>query len=371
MTFRDLSEDQFSSIIDNIYSASADTSQWHDVIKDVGAASGGFGGSLALWDMQQRQPPISYNQGFPDDFWDNYCTHLIASDPLAPAFAARPELEIYTGEMLISEEVNRTNEVRRLAREATDQEYCYGARLFSRHGLESTLILGRTSDQGAASADDIARLAVFLPHLRRSVLLGRNIGERLSGAALDALSFGVMILDELGQVSFANSAMSAIAATRDGLRFNSAGLTLSNAEEDKVFRRLVENTRRRTFLGSPSRTALSATRPSGRRAYSILVCPFPRNDVYPALGNPVLICVSDPAQASRITEGTLMALYHLTPAEARLAINLIHFGNLAEAATKSALTEGSARQYLKRIFEKTGTRGQVELVALILGSVRV
>lgn len=371
MTFHNLSEEQFTSVIDTIYSAAADSSQWQQVIKDVGTASGGFGGSLALWDLQQRQPPVSYNQAFPDDFWNEYCTHLMSSDPLAPAFAARPELEIYTGEMLISEEVNRTDEVRKRVRASTDQDYCYGARLFSRHGLESTLILARTTDQGAAGPDDIARLAVFLPHLRRSILLARKVGERLSSAALDVLSFGVLILDEAGQVSFANSAMSDIAAARDGIRFTSAGLSLCNPEEDRTYRRLVENTRRRSFLHTPAKTALTATRVSGRRPYSILVCPFPRADLYPSLGNSVLVCVSDPAQTSHITEETLAALYRLTPAEARLAVSLVRFGNLAAAAANCGLTEGSARQYMKRIFEKTGTHGQVELVALIVGSVRV
>jgi len=65
----------------------------------------------------------------------------------------------------------------------------------------------------------------------------------------------------------------------------------------------------------------------------------------------------------------LVALFDLSPAEARLTISLVKCGALSAAAMECSLTEGSARQYMKRIFNKTGTRGQVELVALIMGSV--
>ena len=66
----------------------------------------------------------------------------------------------------------------------------------------------------------------------------------------------------------------------------------------------------------------------------------------------------------------MAALFAFTGAEARLVIGLVTRGSLASAAAACGLTEGSARQYMKRIFSKTDTRGQVELVALVMGTVR-
>ena len=58
----------------------------------------------------------------------------------------------------------------------------------------------------------------------------------------------------------------------------------------------------------------------------------------------------------------LQAEFKLTPAQARLAA-LIHDGaSVKQAAMQLGITEGSARQYLRRIFAKTGTNRQIDLI---------
>jgi DNA-binding CsgD family transcriptional regulator len=39
-----------------------------------------------------------------------------------------------------------------------------------------------------------------------------------------------------------------------------------------------------------------------------------------------------------------------------------------QAASSLAITEGSARQYLKKVFEKTGVRRQLDLIRAIDGA---
>jgi DNA-binding CsgD family transcriptional regulator len=71
--------------------------------------------------------------------------------------------------------------------------------------------------------------------------------------------------------------------------------------------------------------------------------------------------------AARVT--TLAAMFGLTPSEARLAVALAGGDSLADAATRLGLTIETARNYSKRVFAKTGTRGQADLVRTIIGSV--
>jgi DNA-binding CsgD family transcriptional regulator len=59
-------------------------------------------------------------------------------------------------------------------------------------------------------------------------------------------------------------------------------------------------------------------------------------------------------------------LYALTPAEARLAAALLGGRTLAEYAEAAQLSVGTTRQYLKSIFQKTGTRRQAGLIATLL-----
>src|SRR5215475_4485266 len=58
--------------------------------------------------------------------------------------------------------------------------------------------------------------------------------------------------------------------------------------------------------------------------------------------------------------------FGLTPAEARLAFQLVTGGTLRSAAVKLSITYETARTELKKIFNKTGTCRQAELVIVIV-----
>ncbi len=58
----------------------------------------------------------------------------------------------------------------------------------------------------------------------------------------------------------------------------------------------------------------------------------------------------------------LQKMFELTPAQAQLAALLFEGASVKQAAACLGITEGSARQYLRRIFVKTGTNRQLDLV---------
>ncbi len=62
-------------------------------------------------------------------------------------------------------------------------------------------------------------------------------------------------------------------------------------------------------------------------------------------------------------------MFDLIPSEARLALALSRGMSIAEAAIELGLTVESARTYSKRIYAKTGARGQADLVRFIHRSV--
>ena len=62
----------------------------------------------------------------------------------------------------------------------------------------------------------------------------------------------------------------------------------------------------------------------------------------------------------------LRDFYDLTPAEVRLAFAFLSEASIEAAAAREGLTSGTARQYMKRIFKKTATRNQAQLMKLLL-----
>ncbi len=50
----------------------------------------------------------------------------------------------------------------------------------------------------------------------------------------------------------------------------------------------------------------------------------------------------------------------------RLALAFLSGASIEAAAAREGLTGGTARQYMKRIFKKTATRNQAQLMKLLL-----
>lgn len=64
----------------------------------------------------------------------------------------------------------------------------------------------------------------------------------------------------------------------------------------------------------------------------------------------------------------LMDLFDLSHSEARLAWNMIRGLSIAEAAEEAGIAIGTARGYSKKIYAKTGARGQPDLMRTLLTS---
>jgi DNA-binding CsgD family transcriptional regulator len=58
--------------------------------------------------------------------------------------------------------------------------------------------------------------------------------------------------------------------------------------------------------------------------------------------------------------------YGLAPSEARLLLTLIEGRRISDYATEAGITLNTAKEYLKKLFDKTGTSRQADLVRLIL-----
>jgi DNA-binding CsgD family transcriptional regulator len=76
--------------------------------------------------------------------------------------------------------------------------------------------------------------------------------------------------------------------------------------------------------------------------------------------------IAVPAQPlAACEEDLLRQRFGLSPRQANLTALLLSGRSVKEAATALGVTEGSARQYLKLIFRKTGARRQADLVRLV------
>ncbi len=83
----------------------------------------------------------------------------------------------------------------------------------------------------------------------------------------------------------------------------------------------------------------------------------------------VAMFLANPVENGKVPDEMLQQLFELTGSEAKLVGHLVEGESLADTADLMGLTVNTARTYLKRIFSKTSTSRQAELVCVVLNSV--
>lgn len=179
--------------------------------------------------------------------------------------------------------------------------------------------------------------------------------------ALNLLAVGVVLVEDSGRILIANRVAQQILERGDGLSVSGGRLSAACSQDHAALGRSIAA----ASNASPSSAALACGRPSGRRALSVVVKAL-RRHARPDQPGFAAVFITDPDQEVAAEAQDLASLYGLTPAEARLAARLARGMSPAQAAGALGLTVNTVRTHLKRIFSKTETRRQSDLVRLLL-----
>jgi DNA-binding CsgD family transcriptional regulator len=170
-------------------------------------------------------------------------------------------------------------------------------------------------------------------------------------SALDLLRIGLVLLDRHGWVAHVNSAAAEITARDDGLSLDGNRLTA---------RRPLESARlRKVILGTLS-DGLRITRTGARYPYQVWVAHCSPEGA--------IVLIIDPDRKIEDAAAIAHKFYDLTPAEYRVCLQLMNGRTLAEASRNLGIRLDTAKSHLKKVFAKTHTRRQSELVRLLLQS---
>jgi DNA-binding CsgD family transcriptional regulator/PAS domain-containing protein len=250
-----------------------------------------------------------------------------------------------------------------------------GAIVFREQDRVSWVSVLRPGRSGVFGNEDVALLQTLLPHLQRALDLQARLAEQLCELAaavevLDGVPVGIVLLDRLGKALIVNRAASEMFASKDGLVVGPEGLTAATVEENRALRRLVaEAAGANVTSGSGSDGALAVSRLSPRRAFSVLVKRINGPESTFSQARPAVAAfVIDPDRRVKADGDVLRCLYGFTPAECRVAAELMQGESVEEAARDLDVSLNTARTHMKHLFEKTETHRHRELVRLLLCS---
>jgi len=240
-------------------------------------------------------------------------------------------------------------------------------------GTPLVLSIARSPGRGHIDRDEQTLLRLLVPHFERALAVDQRLERlaeerRASESALDLLDVAVVLVDHAGRPIHMNRRAHGLLQANDGFGANGEGLRGATPEATAMLRRCIADAvRTGAGRGFDAGGAVVLPRPSGRRALSAMVSPIApeRWRTMPATAFAAVL-ISDPDALAAPPVTVLRRLWGLTGAEAILAREMAAGHSLHVAAEHLGVTVATARSQLARVFAKTGSDRQADLMRMLV-----
>jgi len=362
-------------LIDAIYDAGFDTQRWPDVCARIARRIGAQHVNLTLV-PDESAFPLDEWAGIDASFAHSYAQHYGDFDPLLPQVRRWPTGTLVTDTMLRPQ---ASHERSAFVQEWVRPQHFYTVAFANvLHEGDMAGVFGALRHETRFfSADELDAMRALLPHLRNALRVQRHTaratvshdeGGAAPADALDALAHGVLLVDADARILFANRAATAQLARANGLRSEHTTLAAATAAATQALRGLIERAAGRDAQGRTGGAMLIARQPPDEPLQA-LISPLGAHrhaDIaHGACSGAAMLILIDPQSSRRGVETRLVALFGLTPAEARVACEVGKGLNPKDVAEALQVLPSTVRTHLHHVFAKTATRRQAELMRLI------
>jgi DNA-binding CsgD family transcriptional regulator/PAS domain-containing protein len=367
-----VSEADYLDVLDLIQEAALEPAAWEKVLRRLARLTNCIAGGLTVEDCRTREGrPLVYF-GFDDNHVEKTFAHYLPMNPLfeiAPRM--KPGFVVTNGDVVPVKEFRRTEFYDGWAR---PQGLCCPVTvvLHRQDDVYCPLTLVRADGAGDATDYERALLDRLAPHLVRAMRVGMQIDSlRHQRSAMEAIlthtAIAVLLLDRNQRVVFANAAAEKLLASGTSLTTIKGTVVSRESRSNRELKKaILEVVARKPDSGAE----IKIDRKQGRPLLAT-VLPLPAgNQFVPGLESgaccAVLVCDPESVQESR--SNVIARIYGLTPAETRVLDSILSGTGLTHAARQIGVSLTTARTHLQRIFDKTGTGRQAELVNLVMTS---
>jgi DNA-binding CsgD family transcriptional regulator len=366
--------DDYSKLVGEIYESSLDVSAWPATMEAACRFVGTPMGALGTYSVLEKRFELQILSGYEPPWVDLYREKYGAMNPLAGMTNGRGVGDIFSlsGAGLIGafegdpmyEEWVKPQRILDGADVILDATVTHAA----------TLSFVTKVEDGLLTADQLHRIELIFPHVRRSVLISRvlKMHQRSEGelsGVVDGLAAGVFILAARGEVLRSNASGAQMLSAGALMTAPGCVLRFRNVAADRALREALAGVEAGAATLGGKGTSIALKAPSGE-SYVAHVLPLSAaaaEDDLEAPGGKVAVFVSATHPDLTPALDTLARTYGLTAAESRVARALAEVGSTPMIAQALGVTVATVRTHLRSLFEKTGARRQVEIVRLLQG----
>jgi DNA-binding CsgD family transcriptional regulator len=365
--------DALSALISDIYDAALDSGLWESALGKARDFVGGCSASLFTKDASLRDAQLLFDDGTSEPYYKRlYFEKYVKLDPLNTGhFFGEIGKPVSTKDLINYEDFLET----RIYKEWAEPQGLVDFAAVTLDKSPSTAALFgifRHKRQGLVDNELKGRLRLLAPHLRRAILVGKVIDVKAAVSKsmislLDRLTAGVFLVNGEGITVHANASGEKMIASGEVLRISGGRLQARDSQAQLDLSQAFSAAAHGDGAISSMGIALPLTG-GGEQPYVAHVLPLTSEirarALYHAAASAAIFVHKAAFQAPAAPQ-LVAKHYLLTPTELRVLLCIVDSGSVPQAAQALGLAESTIKTHLHRIFLKTGTTRQSDLVKVL------
>lgn len=365
-------DEHLSALIATIYDTAINPDLWPKALEQTAAFTRAKGAVLADHDTASGKANFNYLWGDRPEFTAHYVTHLARTNPvMIPLHLYCEPGDVFSLSQLMSyDEYQQSRLYREWAEPQGWGDFSHflieksGAR-FGHFGVAHAI------EESPVSDEPRRKLRLLLPHVTRAVSIAKAMHlNRLEAETLNAtmntLAAAVFLIGADGAIVYANASGErmldeghVLKRTPDGRLSGAAG-----GDAEALDRAMADLASKQDGGDAPV-LLLDGENASRYVAHLVSLTRGERRQAGRMLGAAAAVFVHQ----SELKRPTLIQVvskrFGLTEAESRVLFTIIEADGIQETAALLGVSGETVRTHLKRLFRKTGTGRQAELVRLV------
>lgn len=359
-------------LIGDIYDCAIGPKKWPGTLEQIVGHIGGQAAAISLQDPLSREVRLISQWGIKPDFAQSMIAGMAINPLISMGWFVGID-EPFTGEGALGRESYLKT---RFYNEIIAPGGYYDAALIVL--AKSVNRFGSLSvpTEGPVSELTLDRLREIAPHVRRAVSIAdlldaRALRSDMLSAAFDLLTIGIILVDDKARIVHANAVGNRLLDERNAVRRDGDHLSCRDPKTANELALAIQNAasgNTADFPKSGIALPISKTDGSDMAAWILPLDGGLRNQFAISFAASVAVFLRQLGDMSPFPGELFVKRFGISPAECRVLMMLTQGMTVREAAATLGISEPTAKTHLQKLFQKTGTDRQADLMRLVMSA---